>query len=95
MFGPFANSISRKDFKLGLGMSGWKYFEVDNLNELFAIKFDEFIQEGIIKGDINQINDSEFFNSVMNTSKDEDGQHHRSRSQLSAAMLTEFKSRSN
>jgi len=60
MFGPYANQVSREAFQLGLSLHGWKFFEVKNLNELFAIKFEEFVDKGTI-AHIDQLGDSAFY----------------------------------
>ena len=49
MFGHYANSVSRKDFKRQLMSDGWKYFDLNNLNELFSIKYDSKVQDGEIE----------------------------------------------
>ena len=51
MFGQYANSISRKDFQLNLQQEGWKYFELENLNELFSL----FYQEKLEKKQITEV----------------------------------------
>ena len=40
MFGPFSNSVTRPVFQRQLMSDGWKYFDLNNLNELFSIKYD-------------------------------------------------------
>ena len=48
MFGPFANSVTRKVFQQNLMKDGWKYFELNNLNELFSMKYAEKVEQKII-----------------------------------------------
>ena len=40
MFGEYSNAVSRDVFQKNLMHEGWKYFELDNLNELFKIEYD-------------------------------------------------------
>ena len=39
MFGPYANSVPRNQFQQSLATDGWKYFDKQNLNELFSLKY--------------------------------------------------------
>ena len=39
MFGFYSNSVNRKTFQQHLMSDGWKYFDLNNLNELFSIKY--------------------------------------------------------
>ena len=40
MFGFYANSTTRDQFQINLALEGWKYFDFNNLNEFFAIKYE-------------------------------------------------------
>ena len=44
MFGPYSNSVTRKEFQQNLMSDGWKYFDLKNLNELFSIMYDQMVQ---------------------------------------------------
>ena len=48
MFGLYSNSVTREVFQRQLMSDGWKYFDLKNLNELFAIKYQEKLDEGEI-----------------------------------------------
>ena len=48
MFGLYSNSVTREVFQRQLMSDGWKYFDLKNLNELFAIKYQEKLAEGEI-----------------------------------------------
>ena len=48
MFGSYSNSVNRKTFQLQLMSEGWKYFDLNNLNELFSIKYEEQLEKGLI-----------------------------------------------
>ena len=37
VFGEFSNRATQQHFLLSLSQHGWKYFEIKNLNHLFAI----------------------------------------------------------
>ena len=41
VFGPYSNAIDSDSFQEFLGFVGWKYFDLKNLNSLFAIKYQE------------------------------------------------------
>ena len=40
VFGAYSNSIGRDSFRTDLICAGWKYFDLNNLNQLFALKYD-------------------------------------------------------
>ena len=46
MFGIYANSATREIFQSNLTQEGWKYFDFQNLNEFFAIKYNQLVGEG-------------------------------------------------
>lgn len=48
-FGPYANKIDSITFVNALTVSGWKYFDLNQLNELFALKYEEMIQQGLFE----------------------------------------------
>lgn len=41
IYGEYANRISKEKFIETLSQEGWKYFNMRNLNELFALKYEE------------------------------------------------------
>ena len=41
MFGYYSNSVTRDEFQQKLSQDGWKYFDLNNLNTLFSIKYAE------------------------------------------------------
>ena len=41
MFGLYSNSVTRDEFQRKLSQDGWKYFDLNNLNTLFSIKYAE------------------------------------------------------
>lgn len=43
-FGPYANKIDSNTFLNALIVSGWKYFDLNQLNELFALKYEQMVQ---------------------------------------------------
>ena len=44
MFGPYSNSVESGSFKRFLVHNGWKYFDRQNLNELFQLKYYEKVE---------------------------------------------------
>ncbi len=44
MFGVYANSVTREDFKGKLMSDGWKYFDLNNLNQLFSIEYEKLVK---------------------------------------------------
>lgn len=62
VFGVFYNRRNRETFVEMLAHEGWKYFQVKNLNELFAIMFEKYgideniqaIKDGMIDVGSNQ-----------------------------------------
>ncbi len=44
MFGIYANSVTREDFKGKLMSDGWKYFDLNNLNQLFSIEYEKLVK---------------------------------------------------
>ena len=51
MFGLYSNSVTREVFNRNLMQDGWKYFDLHNLNELFSIKYEEWVIERKNRGD--------------------------------------------
>lgn len=49
VFGLYSNSVESEDFVQSLTTEGWKYFDLKNLNELFALKYHEKIESGSIE----------------------------------------------
>ena len=41
IYGEYSNRISKEKFVEKLSEEGWKYFNMRNLNELFALKYEE------------------------------------------------------
>ena len=62
MFGNYANDTSRETFNIALSIEGWKYFEVQNLNELFSIEYRRLIKDGALHI-VNELDDSDFMSS--------------------------------
>lgn len=48
MFGPYANSVTNAAFQQNLITFGWKYFELNNLNELFSMMYKQKRDENVI-----------------------------------------------
>ena len=48
-FGPYANKIDSNTFLNALIVSGWKYFDLNQLNELFALKYEQMVQQGLFE----------------------------------------------
>ena len=48
-FGPYANKVDSNSFVNALTVSGWKYFDLKQLNELFALKYEEMKQQGLFE----------------------------------------------
>eukprot|EP00354_Favella_ehrenbergii_P004571 CAMPEP_0170458242 /NCGR_PEP_ID=MMETSP0123-20130129/5265_1 /TAXON_ID=182087 /ORGANISM="Favella ehrenbergii, Strain Fehren 1" /LENGTH=76 /DNA_ID=CAMNT_0010722301 /DNA_START=730 /DNA_END=960 /DNA_ORIENTATION=+ len=48
MFGLYSNSVTRVAFQQNLMNDGWKYFELENLNELFSLKYEEKVKQNLI-----------------------------------------------
>ena len=46
MFGIYSNSATRDVFQSNLTKEGWKYFDFQNLNEFFAIKYSTLVAKG-------------------------------------------------
>ena len=68
VFGEFANRISHEDFITNLTASSWKYFEVPNLNEMFALMYDRYGATEAIEYELPQFEaeeDSEEFVEVI------------------------------
>ena len=48
MFGLYANSVTRETFKDQLMSDGWKYFSLNNLNELFSLMYEKLVKEQLL-----------------------------------------------
>jgi len=48
MFGAYANSVTKEKFKYNLAGEGWKYFELNNLNELFSMKYKVLVEAKVV-----------------------------------------------
>ena len=49
VFGLYSNTISSIQFQESLIQEGWKYFDIQNLNQFFAAKYQEKIEIGSIE----------------------------------------------
>ena len=56
MFGDHSNSVSREEFQAQLAFEGWKYFDMQSLNGLFALKYREQQEAGLIS-EVDQLED--------------------------------------
>lgn len=64
VFGKFSNSISQEEFLENMAFNGWKYYERQNVNQIFHIRYQKMVDKGQIE-DIAAIDEScpeEFFN---------------------------------
>ena len=46
IFGEFENSCTSEEFNQRLQATGWKYFDLKNLNELFFVKLQSLWKAG-------------------------------------------------
>lgn len=65
-FGDYSNAICSQSFLRSITQNGWKYFDLRNLNEFFAVKYKEMIENGEIEEtdgclDEDQMADDDFF----------------------------------
>ena len=72
MFGSHQNSVSKAEFQAQLAFEGWKYFNVQNLNELFAIKYREKVDSGLISqvdlkedNELSEVTDGSFLQPIF------------------------------